>query len=575
VARSLPPAPSLSVRLGAGIALAVVTVGVYAQIAGHSFVEFDDSLYITENPVVQRGLDWDSFRWAWFSADAYIWHPLTWLSYLLDADLYGTEDAGPWLLTNLAWHIAATWALLGALFAATGRFGPSLCVAALFAVHPIQVESVAWASARKEVLAGFLAFTTIWAWVGYARKPSRRRLVWTALLFAACLSAKGSHVALPVGLLLLDFWPLGRLQLNSVVDWRRRIAEKLPLLGLSLGAVWVQYALVSGITGPWAEDAPLLLRAMDGVMAYAATLQRLFWPDALAIVYPTPSQMGLAPVSWLRVFAVIAVGAAATWGALRCAPRHGYLIVGWLWFLALLFPMVGLIPSGLRVMHDRYVYVPIVGIALVLTFAGDAWAQRHRRLRPALVATAVAGLGACVLLSFAQVRVWRDSLALFDHTLAVTERNAIVHVFNGNTLAARGNFRAAQPHFEAALAIRPRLPQANHALGLLYLETRRPVLAQAPLRAALAERPGWTRARVDLGRALWSSGDRAAAIEQLEAALRAEPDSEAARYWLERARRSGAPTSRTRSSSVSGSKGLRRKPDRFRRATSSVARSSE
>lgn len=570
---SAVPSPRPVVRVAVGLVIALATVAVYAGIASHPFLEYDDGLYVTHNPVVQQGLRAETVRWALTSADAHIWHPLTWLSLLVDAELWGVDSAGPWLLENLGWHVASACALLALLSSTTRRFWPSAWVAAAFALHPIQVESVAWVSARKELMAGFAAIATLAAYVHYARGPSRARYLAVATAFALCLSAKSSHVALPVAMLLLDDWPLGRARSRS--DWRRLVAEKLPLLALAALAVWIQWSLVSGITGPWATDPPLLERARDAVMAMAATLGRLLWPDALAIVYPTPRQMGLAPVGPAPVAAALLGAGALTFGAARAGAARGPLWVGWLWFLALLAPMAGWLPSGLRVMHDRYAYLPMIGIALALGFGAPALA-RAPKLRPALACAGLLALLGCALASAAQVRVWRDSLALFDHALAVTERNALAHYFKGNTLAEHGDFDAARPEFEAALAIHPDFPQANRALGFLFVQTRRPALAIAPLRRALAARPTWTQARVDLARALWRTGDGAAAVRLLEAALATDPASADARYWLDRVRAAPAPrTSRTRDSSVSGWNGLRTKPESSRSERFSVARSSE
>ncbi|MFQ5417505.1 MAG: tetratricopeptide repeat protein, partial [Myxococcota bacterium] len=510
---------------------------VYAQLSGHAFLEFDDGLYVTGNPRIAEGLTLENFLWAWVSTDAYIWHPITWLSYLIDGGLHGVESAGPWLLTNLALHVACSLALLGSLASLTGRFWPSAFVAALFALHPIQTEPVAWVSGRKEVLAGLFFVLTLWAYARYARQRDRRSYLGVFAAMAMCLLAKGTHVAIPFLLLLLDYWPLGRLRLGPGGErWTQLIAEKLPLLALSLAMVAVQAAAVAAPYSPWITDPPLFDRAQDGIMATTATLGRLLWPDSLAIVYPTRTQMGLPQVGVQTVAAALAGLVAATTLAAAAGAKRGYLLVGWLWFLGMLFPVIGLIPSGLRVMHDRYAYIPMIGLSIAFAFGVAELLARLRvpRAIPAAAATAV--LASLAVASWQQAGVWRDSLTLFDHALAVTERNAIVHFLKGNTLSEAQNYESARVEFEAALAIHPSYPDAHNNLGLLYLKTKRIDLAIPHFERALAARPKWGRARTNLANAQWSSGDRSGALASFEAAVEASPESADAHYWLAAAR---------------------------------------
>lgn len=520
--------------------IAVAVVAVYAQVAGHDFVEFDDGLYITGNPHIQAGLSVDSLAWAMGGAieiggvNAYIWQPLTWLSYLIDAELYGIENAGPWLLTNVGWHIASAWVLLAALFGLTGRFWPSAFVAALFALHPIQTESVAWASGRRDLLAGFFLNLTLLAYAHYVRRRNWMRYGGLLLTMFLSLAAKGSQVSLPFLLLLLDYWPLSRLRLDAAggESRERLVLEKLPLLFLSLAMVLVNLAPVSSTSGPWATDPPLLERAGDGVMAYGATLGRLFWPDGLAIVYPTPVQMGLQAPSAIQIGVVIAGLIALTVLAAVATQRRGYLIVGWLWFLGMLFPLIGLIPSGLRVMHDRYAYIPMIGIGIAISFGAADLLARHRAPRSLAIALAASVLVACGLVSFNQAGVWQNSLALFDHTLAVTERNAIVRFYRGNTLVVGGDLDGARGEFEAALEINPSYPEALQNLGHLQLRLGRPDLAIGLIERALESRPQWIHATTNLGRAQFANGDRERGLATLNSVVARAPGSVDVRHAL-------------------------------------------
>ena len=517
----------------------VSVVAVYAQVAGHSFLEYDDGLYITENQNVRQGLTPRTVFWALFTTDAFIWHPLTWLSYLLDSDLYGVESAGPWLLTNVAWHVASAWLLLAALVSLTGRFWSSAFVAALFALHPIQTEAVAWASGRKEVLGGFFSMLTLWCYARYAHRKRSKEYLAVVVSMLLCMMAKGTQVALPFLLLLLDYWPLGRMGLArepgpkaGAEPFSELVLEKLPLFLLALATILIQFFAVSATLGPWPSDPPLFERILDGVMAYVATLGRLFWPDGLAIVYPTPVQMGLPRVPAAHVGLALTALTLVTALAAAAGRRRGHFLVGWLWFLGMLFPMLGLVPAGLRVMHDRYAYVPMIGIAIAIGFGSGEILARLRVPRAVSISAATALLGACAFLSWNQVGFWRDSTTLFGHALEVTERNAVVHQYMGNTFAAMGDFDQARREFEAALSIRPDYPDANNSLGRIYVLENRGDLAIPYLRRALAARPAWTEAMTDLGEAQWLSGKHEAALATFRAAVAMSPESAEAHSWL-------------------------------------------
>jgi hypothetical protein len=259
--------------------IAIAASVVYAQVANHAFLEFDDGLYVTGNQRVQEGLSLDNIAWAIVNTDAYIWHPLTWLSYLVDFELHGIESAGPWLVTNVAWHVATALVLVGALVSLTGRFWPSAFVAALFALHPIQAEPVSWVSGRKEVLSGFFFVVTLWVYARYARRRDGQSYIALFGSMILCLAGKGSQVSLPFLLLLLDYWPLGRLRFREAgsggPDVERvgaLVIEKLPLLALSLATIAFQLPVMSSTYTPWVADPPFFDRVVDGIMAYVATL---------------------------------------------------------------------------------------------------------------------------------------------------------------------------------------------------------------------------------------------------------------------------------------------------------------
>lgn len=519
----------------AAIVLGCVIGFVYAPIVDHRFVEFDDPLYVTENPHVARGLTGEGVAWAFTTSHAYLWHPLTWLSYLASAELHGTENAGPWILTNVALHTAAAGLLLAMLAIQTGRLVPAILVAGVFALHPLQVEAVAWVSGRKEVLSGLFALLTLGAYGGYARHPSLSRYAVVFAAYAACLMAKGTLLGLPIVLLALDVWPLRRLRPASEpnattvgVPLRRLVHEKLPLLGLALADVVIQLRFVATSANVWGSDPPLLERIPIAIMALGATLGRIFWPAQLTLSYPVPMQMGLEPWSALSVGSVALALAALIGLALGSARRAPVFAVGLLWFLVLLGPLTGIFPAGLRSMHDRYTYVPLIGIAGALAY-GFPFGVTARRVA---VGIATAALLACAVLSHQQVRIWSDSESLFRHALTVTEANAVIRYSRGIARAKAGRSFEAIADLEGALAIHPDHADAHAAIGHLLAQQNDLANALPHLERAVALRPGWALALTNLGRALETGGDRDGALARFEQAVAAAPDSADARYWL-------------------------------------------
>lgn len=522
-----PPPPS-PVRLGLGLAaLALAVLAVYARALGHDFVAFDDTLYVTENAWVRQGLSWAAVRWAFTTGAGFAWLPLTWLSYLASAELHGVERAGPWIAANVALHVAAAGLLFAALVRATGRIAAPLAVAALFALHPVQVESVAWVSARKEVLAGALFMGMLLAYAGYARRPSAGGYAGVLVLAALCLLAKGTLMALPFLLLLLDLWPLRRTEPPA-----RLVAEKLPLLALVLADLALQLPVAGASQALVAEDPPLLARLPTAVMAVGAALGRLFWPVELSVVYPTPAQQGLGGFGVLPVAATFAVLAAATAVAVSLWRRAPWVTVGWLWFGLAIGPVSGIVPFGLRVMHDRYSYVPMIGIALLLVFS----AERATAARPAArrIAAAVAALGvlACAVLAWHQVGVWKDSFTLFDHSLAASPRSAVLWYSRGIAHAREGRVERAIADLEQALAIRPDQADAHLSLGYLAFRGGDLETALPHLRRAVALRPDWPLARTNLGNALEARGEGEEALVHFRHAVVAGPETADAHYWL-------------------------------------------
>jgi tetratricopeptide (TPR) repeat protein len=522
-------------RILIGSLLAAAVVAVYAPVAGHPFLEFDDPLYVRDNAMVARGLTLDGVAWSVRTTEAFLWHPLTWLSLMLDAELFGTDRAGPFLISNVALHVASTLVLLAFLTSLTGRFWPSAFAAALFALHPLRVESVAWVSSRKDGLAGLFSLLAVWGYLGWVRRGGTRRYLTALGLYAAALLSKPTALTLPFLLLLIDAWPLGRVQRAIAVGGaavRILLVEKLPWLGLALLAAGAHVWMSADTWSPWNVDVPLLQRMLAAPLHLAFHAFKSVWPADLSIVYPEPHQRGepfhsgaMLAMGWAFAFALFAVAASA-------ARRLPVVAWGVAWFVVALVPVMQLVPNGLRMPHDRYAWLPSIGPCVALAFVAAALWARTPGLRPWLAAAGAAVLVASGLTSAQQVHHWRSSEALFAHALAVEPRNVIVLSSRGVARARAGEMDAAIADFRAALAVHPSHAESHNSLGYLLSGRGEHAAGIAHLRAALAAQPGFTRAMSNLGNALDASGETAEALVWLQRATERAPDSAHAHYWL-------------------------------------------
>lgn len=505
-------------RALAAVALAALAAAVFAPAVGYEFVNFDDDRYVTENPWVQRGFTAESLRWAWTTGHMGNWNPVTWMSHFADWRLFGADPAGHHAV-SIALHAANTGLVFILLATATGAPWRSALVAALFAVHPTRVESVAWVSERKDVLSTFFWLLTLLAYVGWTRRATGGRWALVLVLFALGLASKPMLVTLPATLALLDRWPLGRLR--SAADLRPRVREKLSLVPLVVAAcvvaVWAQRsagALES------LDAYPLGVRAANAVVAWATYLWMAVWPADLAVLYPHPGRVEAG-----RLAAAAAVLVALTALALRERERRPYLLVGWLWYVGTLVPVIGLVQLGGAALADRYTYVPYLGLFAALAWSLPPW--------PRLVPAAALGvLAALALATRAQLATWRDSVALWERALAVTERNPVAHNNLGFALARRGDTDAAMRHLVQAIALRPTYLVARVELGNLLLAAGRLDEATAQYQAAVAIDPTSAAALTNLGRALAQQGHPAEAVALHERALAADPSATAARLNL-------------------------------------------
>ncbi len=505
--------------------LAAAALALYWPVRRHPFIFYDDSPYIYGNPRVLAGLTPAGVRWALTSFHAANWHPLTWLSHMADVTLFGL-DAGRHHLAGAVIHAANAALLFAALRGMTAALWPSALVAALFAVHPLHVESVAWAAERKDVLSTFFWLLAILAYVRHARRPGPGRWAALAALYALALMSKPMTVTLPFVLLLLDWWPLGRWKTGTgsasavPVPVFRLILEKTPLLLMAGGdALLTWHAQERFAALRAASEFPPAVRAANALVSYAAYLGKAVWPSRLAVVYPHP--LGDLP-PW-HPAAALAFLLAVSWLAWRNRSRRPFLAVGWLFYLGTLVPVIGLVQVGTQAMADRYTYVPLTGIFLILAWSAREAAGRWRWAGPAAAALAVIILLALAAASRAQLGLWRDGASLFRHTLAVTRDNYAAHNQMGISLAGEGKLDDALDQFRRALRIRPGYAEARYNAGLAYHRLGDLPRAAEEYRRTLADAPGFAPAHNNLGAVLFRLGRFAEAAREFRLALALDP----------------------------------------------------
>ena len=494
--------------------LALGVLGVYAQTANFGYVAYDDDQYVYQNPWVKAGLTVSNVGWAFTTFFYANWHPLTWISYMLDFNLFGSNP-GAQHLVNVAFHLASTLLLFLALVRMTRQPWRCAVVAAIFAVHPLHVESVAWISERKDVLSTFFEMLTLLLYVRYVERRSVGNYLAMAVAFGLSLLAKPMAVTFPFVLLLLDFWPLLRLgwPLQPALV-RRLFLEKTPLLAMaavtSVLTFLAQrgYGAVASLT-----HLPLPERIANAAIAYVAYIGKTFWPTNLAVLYPVHDPVIGNAVIAVLILAVITV---AAWKWVRPRP---YLAVGWLWYLGMLVPVIGLVQVGTQSMADRYTYVPMVGLSIAIVWTIAALIENRPALRLAATVATIPMLAVLAGAAYRQTTYWKSSRTLFEHTLAITKDNRIIQNNLGVVLADEGNSAEAVKLFREALAIDPDYAEAHSNLGHELLKSGQVDQAQASLTKALALNPNLVRAQADMGVLLASQGKFEEARRHLERSL--------------------------------------------------------
>lgn len=506
--------------------LALVTLLAYLPVREAGFVVYDDPDYVTESPLVQAGLTWPGVRWAFTTWHVSNWHPLTWLSHMADCELFGLQ-AGAHHLVNVLFHAANAALLFVLLWRLTGASWASALVAALFAWHPLRVESVAWVSERKDVLSLFFALLTLLAYVRYVRTlgvpgaKAGRLLVLAVALFALGLLAKPMLVTLPFVLLLLDWWPLTR-----IPDHRLSVAAGLPLVGekwpfflLSAASCVVTFLAQRAASVLTLEQCPPGLRLGNALLAVGQYLRDTLWPWHLALLYPLPKSLPLLPVA----AAGLAL-AGCSWLAWRGRRTQPWLLVGWLWFLGTLVPVIGLVQVGLQGRADRYTYLPHIGLFIAVVFGLRELALRWRI--PPVCQAVAAGLvlAACLGLTERQIRFWRDSETVFVRSLTVSPGNSLAHINLGVALQQQGRRAEALAEYQAALRLDPTRVQVHNNLAILLDEMDRNDEALAAYQEALRLNPQAPLAHCNLGGLLAKLGRFDEALSHYAEAARLAPD---------------------------------------------------
>lgn len=520
------------------IFLVLAVLAVYLQVRDYEFINFDDSKYVTENDHVLSGLTMEGIKWSFTATHASNWHPLTWISHMVDCELYGL-NAGPHHLTNLLFHIINTLLLFVVLRRLTGGMCRSAFVAALFALHPLHVESVAWIAERKDVLSTFFWMLTMWSYVLYVERKNARRYMILVVFFILGLMSKPMVVTLPFVLLLLDYWPLGRVKFeirssrSKVKSGKKKVQKVWSVSGLA--GVMLEKAplfLLAGVSGAVtfvAQKAggavstfhalPLYVRAGNALESYTGYLVKMIRPSGLTVFYPHPGELAAWHVSGALAL-LVTVSLLAVW----CVRSQPYLAIGWAWYVGTLVPVIGLVQVGGQSMADRYTYMPLIGIFIMIAWGipdlVSGW--RHRKI----VLGAAAGVIICVLmtLTWVQLRYWKDSVSLFRHALDVTVNNDVAHNNLGIALRKHGRASEAIGNFREALRLRPDNPEMMNNLANALVDDGKPGEAIKYYSEALRIRPEEAFVHFNMATALEAQGKFDEAVKRYLVAAQIKPD---------------------------------------------------
>lgn len=513
--------------------LFAVTCAVYWQVSDHEFVHYDDGRYITENPQVKAGVTREGIRWAFTSTYASNWHPLTWLSHMIDVQLFGLRP-GAHHVVNVLFHAANTVLLFLLLLRMTGAHWRSAFVAALFALHPLHVESVAWVAERKDVLSTLFFMLTLLFYDQYVKRPGPFRYLFTLCTFALGLMSKPMLVTLPFILLLMDYWPLGRLQFWQAgplraqapapvqeARLRRLVWEKIPFIALSVASsIITLYAQHKGGAMSSVTAVPFTFRAVNALWAYVLYIGKMVWPFNLSVMYPLPPNLTIAQ----GLFACAFLGGISLL-VIRSAKKHSYFLVGWLWYLVTLVPVIGLVQVGRQSMADRYTYIPFIGLFIMIAWGMRTIVGESRIRQVALSSGAGVILLALAFLTYLQTSYWKDSFTLFSHAAEAVDNNYIAHQNLGFVLSEHGRLDEAKYHYLEALRVWPDEVEALVGIGNVLAKQGRTEEAIFYTNKALLIKPDSAEAHFNMGFALMKQGKDKEALYHYSEGLRSDPDN--------------------------------------------------
>jgi protein O-mannosyl-transferase len=521
---------------GLCVVLALAVFFVYWPVRNHDFIKYDDDKYVTDNRNVQSGLNARTVRWAFTSGYASNWHPVTWLSHMVDCEVFGLDPRGPHVV-NMLLHIANTVLLFAVLKRMTGDLWPSAFVAAVFGLHPLHVESIAWVAERKDVLSTFFWMLTMLAYAWYAGKPGVARYLLALSSFVLGLMAKPMLVTVPFVLLLLDYWPLERIrrpgpsggdvrQDGSPEDAVRRpslrslLLEKVPFMALAIASSIVTF-LAQRNSGAvqTIEAIDLKSRLGNAIVAYVGYVEKMFWPIDLVVLYPHPGA-GLPRGKVLLCGLLLVVSSVAF---LALARRRRYLAVGWLWYIGTLVPVIGLVQVGVQAMADRYTYMPLTGVLIIIAWGMAGVPPRWRCRKPVAIVLMIAVASALAAATSLQLRYWQNSVTLFERTLTVTSNNYVMHNNYANFLMESGKIADAIEHFNRSLSIQPGSAETHNNLGNAYSRLGKIDDATRRYRTALSLRPNFSDAHYNLALVLSEQNKTEESVREYHESVRLDP----------------------------------------------------
>lgn len=514
--------------------LVAASLIVYSHVITHEFINYDDGVYITENAHIKDGFTLENIKWAFTTGHAANWHPLTWLSHMLDIEIYGLNPMGHhW--TNLQIHVVNSILLFLVFKMMTGALWRSAFVAALFALHPLHVESVAWVSERKDVLSTFFWILSMWTYMHYIRHSNKKQYLLLILFFTIGLMSKPILVTLPFVLLLLDFWPLSRFQSTTKRHYNfsyKTLAglvwEKLPLFALSaISCIVTFFVQQHGGTVRSLEAVPLDLRFANALFSYLSYLGKTIWPQNLALIYPFPS----ISMFWQIILSLPLIICISLM-VIRLARSFPYLVTGWLWYLGTLLPVIGLVHVGIQSMADRYTYIPLIGIFIIVAWGLEDISCRWRSQKTYIALLSGAVLTLCMVGTWLQVQKWQNSITLLNHTINVTRNNSMAHYVFGLALDQQGRLEEAVLQYNKAIKIRPKFAMAHNNLAAAFSRKRKLKEAIYHYNQALQIDPNYAKAYYNLAKTYLKLNKTETAIHYLQEALRINSDMTIALFNL-------------------------------------------